>query len=168
MQKLISNTLRDLWRRHQDQIFLDDADIATVYYPITVSGTESDTVDNWFGESLNPNDPLNVDSSTQTQSGHVTISGRFRTDLYGTSIGAGESIERTAIGNFGREDVMFSCKYSDAVRNENSAQFNTWFNGCDYVTVSGYADEYEVKHVGIRGLKEKYACDIVMTRRSAP
>lgn len=164
---LISDKLRDIWRNTQDQIISDAAHEATVYYPITVSGTGSDNIDNLFEESLDPNDPLNsIDSGNQTQTNSQIITGIFREDLYGAGINTGEATQLSTAGRFEPEDCMFTCSISDSLRNANAVQFHTYFHGCDYVTISGLPDEFEVKRVGRRGLKDPYTIDVIMRRRN--
>ena len=160
----ISDKIRDFWRNTQDQIIADAGHIATIYYPVTVSGVGGQSVDNLFGESLDPNDPNNISDDLETQTGHKTITGIFREDLYGTSVGASEAIQYTPGGRFEPEDCMFTCKISDALKNANSAQFYTYFHGCSYISISGLPDRFEVRRVGRRGLKDPHVLDVVMRR----
>lgn len=158
--------IRNIWRENQDQIIDTCADVATVYFPITVSGTASDSIDNLFGESLDANEPYTVGSGVQTQTDSVTISGIFRSDLYGSSVSYNEAFQEMASGKFDPEDALFTCKLSDAQRNTESSQFYTYFHGCSYVTIANRPDEYQVRHVAERGLMGAYVADVWLRRKN--
>lgn len=150
----------------QDEILSESSDEATVYYPITISGSDVYAVDNLFGESKDPTEPYDVDSSTESQTANATISGKFRDDLYGSSIGGNEAIQYGNAGRFMPGDALFTCLIDDAKRNVNSPQFYTYFHGCEYITISGIPETWDVSHVGRRGLKDPYVCDVFLKKRN--
>ena len=162
----VFDTIKDIWQNMQDDILSEAADEATVYYPITISGLDIYAVDNLFGESKDPTEPYNVDDNVKFQIADQTIGGKFRDDLYGSSVGSNEAIKFSNAGQFMPGDALFTCKIDDAKRNMTSQQFYTYFHGCNYVTISGIPDTFFVTHVGRRGLIDHYVCDVFLRKKN--
>ena len=135
-------------------------DSVTINYKPVRSGTASD-YDSFFNESTDSTDPTNI-SVNETTPNSVTIAGKFHTDLYSNRINSNNDEQQTYIGLFEQSDALFTCLYSNAVKDVNTGV--TYFENSDYITADKDNEKYEVIGIKKRGMKDIYVVDVFLKR----
>ena len=160
-QKYYTNTIKSIWQKVQSDIIADYGDTAQVYFNPVKTGTTSSGYDGWFREGTNPVTPNTYDNDTvETTAGNLTVRGKFRSDLYGSSITPTEGMQQAGIGAFQPGDVLFTCLYVASLEDSTDSAKGTIFDTCKKVVITGESYNYTVKAVTLRGLGETFVTDV--------
>jgi len=162
--KLFSDTVKGWWQDYQDQLIEDMPAIATIhFYPVATEAVNTGMgYDAYFQESTTPSNPTNYDNTTATS---VTVTGIYHTDLYGTALDSNERMDLSPIGRINQDTTLLCVRLSDVLL--DNSENGTYFDNCEYVTISGYPDRYRVEGVKRRGLGEQYMLDVFLIKWGA-
>lgn len=160
-QRYYTNTIKKIWQNVQSDILADYRDTAQIYFNPVETGVTSSGYDSFFGEGTNPVDPNTYDNDTvETTAGDLTVRGKFRNDLYGSSISPTEGMQQVGIGDFQPGDALFTCLYVASLEDSTDSSKGTIFDTCKKVVITGEAYNYVVKAVTFRGLGETFITDV--------
>ena len=149
----MAHPLASLWEEQVTDFLIVSNDSVTVHYKPVRTG-EDETFDTFFQEGTDPSDPTDFSNIVETTPDSVTVTGKVHLDLYGASIGSGESDQQLQIGTFPESDALFTCLVSDVQTGADPLE--TIFDNIDdtvkYIVVAKDGKRYDVETVKPRGM----------------
>jgi len=135
-------------------------DKVTIHYKPVRSGT-SNSFDSFFNEAVDSTDPDNV-GVAETTPASVDIYGKFHTDLYSKFISSNNDDMQIQIGTFEQSDAVFTCLYSDAVKDTSDG--STYFDDANYIYSDKDKTRYEIISIKKRGLTDIFLVDVFLKK----
>ena len=134
--------LAETWSKNVTD-FIDNAGDYVEVYKHAASIESPENYDEFFDESIDANDPDNVERESFTP---VKVDGYHQ---LGVALAPkSEKDETVELGSFEDEISVFYCKAEDAETGDGK----TVFHGCDYVTSSKANGKFKVKKIIPNGL----------------